>query len=250
MAKTKNKLLEPVGDDDDLANWHILCYWCARKKWGFVDEFQGNAPLDDNFFRQLEEAGKVELTGPHRDQLKDALLHYSEPSHFRPKGRIQVQAMRRIAKHAEGLLREMQSGGNHCASWVEFHITPPWVERGGAEWWHQFATTLQWIKEEADFSSYMHEQLPKPVSRHRPRNEPVIELVQKCGHVYLHAGGRSKISNNAGIYRGPYAAFLKVIWDVIPNHMRPASHNAFARTAIEYFANCHVGHRKARLPKP
>jgi hypothetical protein len=250
MARTKNEFSEPPPDDDDLANWHITCYWCARKAWGFVDEFRGNAPLDNNFFRHLEELGKVRLTSAHRGQIQNALLHYSEPSHFGPKGQIRAQSMRKIAKHAAALFQEMQSGGNDYASWVEFHITPPWVKRRGAEWWREFATTLQSIKEEAKFSNYMREQLPEATTQHRPRNDPVIELVREVGHVYLHAGGRAKISNNGGVYQGPYAAFLKAIWEVIPNNMRPASPNAFARTAIEYFANCRVVHRNAKPRQP
>jgi hypothetical protein len=241
-----------TSDPDRDGDAVILCYWCARRHWGFVDEFQGNAPLDDTFFGRLEEVGQVRLTKPHRALIRQALLHYSEPSHFGPTVGKRRRAMRRIASHADGLLREMQNGGNAYTSWAEFHITPPWVKKRGAKWWNQLAATLERMKEEANFSLYMHEVVWKKDDnyRHRPKNHSVIDLVQQCGHVYVDAGGRAKVSNNAGVYRGPYVEFLKFIWNVIPNRMRPPSPNAFARTAIEYFANCDVVlHERSRRPR-
>src|SRR5262245_48514696 len=228
-------------DDFDPSEHFIICYWCARKRWGFVDEFRGNAPLDDVFFEQLEKVGKVRLTRPHRDLIRRALLHYSEPGrHFGPKGNKKQQSIRRLANHIEGLLREMSSGGDAYSTWIEFHVTPPWVKQRGAEWWLQFASVLELVKEEADFSCEFsrYHQTTEKSRRHRPKNFPVIELVQQCGHVYSSAGGRVKISNNAGVYCGPYAEFLRAIWEIIPSRMRPPSPNAFPRTAIDYFTNC------------
>ena len=153
--------------DPEPGTFHPVCYWCARKHWGFIDEFKGNAPLDDVFFAQLEEAGKVQLSKWHRKLIKEALLEYGDPGPIGATPNQHRRAMLSIANHAQALLQETERHGD-SKSWIEFHFTPPWVEKRGAEWWPQVTSILQSLKEEADFELYLDRQLNHARSRTGP----------------------------------------------------------------------------------
>ena len=202
------------------------CYWCARKRLGFIDEFRGNAPLDAVFFAKLEEVGRVRLAERERKYLAGALLRYSDRMHRGSRNADWYRSMRRMLQHAEGFIREAERHEG-WKSWMELRVFPPWLEKRGSEWWDDFTAVLVDIKAKSE-RSLAQKTGPRRFNRHRPKNERLNLLIYECGLVYIRAGGRAKISNNAGIYQGPYAAFLKVIWDVIPKDIRPPNPNAFA----------------------
>ena len=205
-------------DDIDPSEYRLLCYWCARKRWGFKDEFVGSQPLDARFFSHLGRLGQVRLTKIHQDELKLALLHYSPPSRS-------LQAHRanwaKIERFARALINAVQVG-DYPGS-LEFHITPSWVERRGDAWWQTFAEVLENIASEAKTEIYMIDHCwPDDLrKRSRPKNQAAIDLVQTCGDIFRSAGGRPTVSNNAGEYRGPFVEFLREIWRVIPANRRP-----------------------------
>ena len=175
-------------DNFDPSEYRLLCYWCARKQWGFKDEFAGNQPLDAKFFSHLEKSGQVRLTKKHRDELKLALLHYSPPSRTLQADRANWAKIERFAR---AFINAVQVG-DYPGS-LEFKITPSWVERRGDAWWPTFAEVLDNIASQAKSEIYLidHCWADDLRRRSRPKNQAAIDLVQKCGE-YISVCRRKK----------------------------------------------------------
>jgi len=129
---SKNATVSAVETDDiDPSEYRLLCYWCARKQWGFKDEFVGSQPLNARFFSHLGRLGQVRLTKIHQDELKLALLHYSPPSRS-------LQACRadwgKIERSARALINAVQVGDYVLSQKIILDIDGLRAQNHGGDW--------------------------------------------------------------------------------------------------------------------
>jgi hypothetical protein len=73
------------------------------------------------------------------------------------------------------------------------------------------------------------EQGERTIRRGRPRNEFVPDIVHQLVMIADDAGAQARFSWYDGKTAGPFASFLKVVWEMLPPGLRPISAEAFAR---------------------